>query len=252
MAGSSPPSLSSTNKPPPALSTSKPSKSCSAKYKASKKVTSKKDVDVRNHMVIEGLQEGIMSVYVKKFNVEEEAFLGPDLKLLQKNAGTIELLGIHAILYRKGVDGATAMMQSPGTNYAWSQFILIVGEEACKDPQERLKIANKLLAYFNANATDGMYKFPRKMKLGEDKTQDPPRPVDAVLLDNDVIAMMQTAYPALEFHTLAAYDTIAEMQAAYPELHELSAYETIVKKFWTDINYGQKAMLSFGLFTDNW
>jgi hypothetical protein len=226
-ATSKPPGALPTKPPPATLKSPPKSAFSSGKYKATLGHSGKKDV--RNQMVIEALQEGIMSVYVKKFNVEEEAFLGPDLKLLQENAATMEMLGINAILYRKGVDGATAMMQAPSTNYPWRQFILIVGVEACKDPQERLKIADKLLAYFNANATTTMYKFPREMKLGEDKTQDPPRPVDAVLLNNDVIAMMKAAYPTLELQELAAYE------------------ETIVGSFWTDTEFGKKTMLSFSL-----
>ena len=63
---------------------------------------------------------------------------------------------------------------------------------------------------------------PKSFKLGEDLTKNPPRPMDAALLDDDVLDLMQSLYPTLE------------------EFVEVSKKADEMSKFWTDVSYGRR------------
>ena len=179
--------------------------------------------DNRNVLDFEGVDKGVMNAYVKKHNAEEEAFMSYDMRLLNDNPGIMEELGINAILSRKGVDGETAMKQSATSTYNWRQFVFIIGEDD-NTPANRKALASKLVAHFNSNANSANYQYPRKIKLGEDLTQSPCRPVDSILLDTDVLGMMLAAYP----------DT---------PLEELATFDEIMGGFWTDIEHGREVAL---------
>lgn len=179
--------------------------------------------DKRNQLLIEGLQQGVVVAWVKKHNKDEEAFIGPDIRYLTDNMDVMENLGINAILMRKGIDGETAMPQFPNSTYQWKQFVFLIGETA-NTKEKRKEIANLLVSHFNNNAhTAAEYKYPRKLKFFKDTTPTNPRPVDACLLDADVVGLLAAAFPDME-------------------LDEVATYEDIMSGFWTNIDHGRLAM----------
>ena len=162
--------------------------------------------DVHNCVIVEGLQQGIMVAYVQKFNKEEEAFIGPHIRHFEKNQDVMEMVGIGAILDRKGGNGESPMMQSPTSTFPWKQFIFVVGEES--NTKEKRACLGKALADELSNTSQFMYKFPRKTKFFKDITAPKFCPVDACILDADVIGLMKAAYPDLELDEIAQYDSI--------------------------------------------
>ena len=179
--------------------------------------------DKCNKLIVEGLQQGVVVVHVKKHNKEEEAFIGYDIHFLEENMDVMEELGINAIVMRKGIDGETPLVQSPGSSYHWKQFLLIVGE-AANTKEGRAQLALKLVKHFNTNAaTAEMYQYPTKMRFFKDITFNKPRPVDSCLLDADVVGLMGAAFPSLE-------------------LEELVTYTDIMQGFWTNIEHGKEVM----------
>ena len=52
---------------------------------------------------------------------------------------------------------------------------------------------------------------------------DPPCPIDACLLDSDIVALMEAAYPDME-------------------LDELSTFGEIMASFWTDAEHGMEVI----------
>jgi hypothetical protein len=206
------------------LSKKVPKSAFTGKYSATP-VGLKGKKDTRNQMIIEGLQPGVMTVYFKKAHCNEEAFLQPDIKKLQENRDIMEELGINAILIRKGSDGVTEMKQNPSSDFGWRQLILIIGQDN-NSASGRKEIADKLVEYFNSDASQALYKYPRKVKFAEDNTGNPLRPLDACFLNSDVPPLMAAAYPDME-------------------LDEVSTFPDIMATFWTDVSYGQKAVETF-------
>ena len=62
--------------------------------------------DYRNHVVVEGLQNGVVVVFIKKQNIDEEAFHQPDYAVLLNDEQLLHKLGFLANVNRPGVDGA--------------------------------------------------------------------------------------------------------------------------------------------------
>jgi hypothetical protein len=176
--------------------------------------------------MIEGVEQGTMVFYMKKFNCEEDVYWNPYLKYLDDNADVKEELGINAIVYRKGEDGTTALPNAPGSEYSWRQLVCIIGEDM-NTPEHRLEQAQKIIAHFNSLATTEMYRYPRKARFGSDLSSTPRRPVDAVLLDREVVGLMLAAYPTTTPFT------------------DLIEYEEIMQTFWTDPTHGADVMESF-------
>lgn len=96
------------------------------KFKSTLSLSGKKDV--RNQVIVEGLQHGIMVAHVKKFNKEEEAFIGPHVRFLEENVDVMESFGINAILSRKGGDGDSPMKQKLDSQFPWKQFFFVLGD----------------------------------------------------------------------------------------------------------------------------
>ena len=178
--------------------------------------------DNRNLMFVEGLKNGVMIVYFQKSNAVEEAFVQPNIKHLEENPDIMAKLGINAIVFHKGSSGDTEMKQSASSSFNWKQLILIIGEHN-NNPGCRKELAKKLLEYFNSHATEEFYTYPRNMKFAKDNTQNPYCPVDACLLDSDVVALMEAAYPDME-------------------IDELSTFGEIMSSFWTDVEHGMEVI----------
>ena len=164
--------------------------------------------DKRNQVFVEGLQQGIMVAFVQKFNRAEEAYIGPHVRFLEENCDLMESLGINAIVSRKGGDGESPMMQKPGSEYIWKQFIFIIGEDG-NTKENRVALGKQLAAHLNdMTKVAEDYSYPRKAKFMKDMTQAIPRPVDACLLDCDVVSLIGAAYPDLEMDEIASYPSI--------------------------------------------
>jgi len=179
--------------------------------------------DNRHVLSIKGFAPGVVTAYVSKYNAEEEPFFLYDYKLLQDNPGIMENLGINAIVARKGTDGETPMKQSATSTYNWRQFIFIIGEDN-NTSAKRKALCAKLVTHFNKNATTANYQYPRKVKFGTDLSDSGmPGPVDANLLDEDVLGLMLAAYPSTP-----------------PE--ELATFDDVMGQFWTDLDHGREVL----------
>jgi len=197
----------------------------SGKFKKSPDFLKNMKKDNRHLVMVEGLQGGIVVAYFRKFNNDEEPFLGPYVKFLDDNPDVMENLEIAAIRYRRGIDGRSPMAQYPGTTWGWRQFIFVTGEDE-NTVEHREEIATRLLDHYNSKATTDLFPYPRKAKFGDDLTSQPMRSVDAALLDRDVIGMMSAAYP----------DTA---------LTDLRDYEDIMACFWEDIEAGGEVIENY-------
>jgi hypothetical protein len=171
---------------------------------------------------------GVLVMWLEKYNAKEEPYMHHDFQLLKDNPAIMEQLSINAVLSRKNPDAAAneprELMQSPTSTYPWRQFVLIIGE-ANNTPARRKTFAQALVAHFNTQATSGNYRFVRKVKLGTDMTPRPMKPVDTVLLDEDVVGLM-----------IAAYENTS--------LEELSTFDNIMRTFWTNLARGRQVLAS--------
>ena len=149
--------------------------------------------DARHHIIVMGLCPGLVVCWMKKFNKEEEPFLGPYIRLLEDDPAKMEELGISAILKRRGEDGNTEMPQQPGGNFPWRAFLLTVPED-CNTPESREEAVQALMDDFNSKAQQPLFKHPQQVKWGRDVTGDSPRPADVALLDRDVCQLMASGH----------------------------------------------------------
>ena len=180
--------------------------------------------DNRHLLFWQSLQQGIMVGWFQMGNKEEEAFVGPYLKMLQDNPELMEQLGVDAIVYRKGPDGEP-MPQNPGTDYNWRQLVFIIGEEE-NTAEHREGLANGVIANFNLHATVTLFRYPRNVKSGGDITANPIPAVGVSLLDKDVIGLLMAAYP-------------------YTALDELKGFDEVMTSFWDEPTHGAGVMDDF-------
>jgi len=206
-----------SNKKPPASAFS------AGKFKASFAGLSGKK-DVRNLVFVEGLQQGIMVAYVQKFNKEEEAFIGPHIRHFEDNMDIMETAGINAIIDRKGGDGESPMMQNPSSQFAWKQFVFATGEDN-NTKEERARLGRALVNKLN-DTSEVTYKYPRKSKFFKDISAPKLNPVDARVLDADVVGLMKAAYPDLT-------------------LEEIAQFDSIMAGFWCNVARGKEVMEGF-------
>ena len=183
----------------------------------------KKNKDNRHVMIIEGMQNGVMTAYLKKANKEEEPFLAHDMILFNNDPNLCESFGINTIIPRKGVNGETPLKQNPNSSYDWRQFVFILGEEG-NNSVNRRSIANALIDHLNGNAVIPNYQYPIKVKFGWDKTTDPMRTISENMLDSHVLQMMKSAYPDTNFG-----DLLTDV--------------AIISTFWADVDHGSEIMM---------
>ena len=176
--------------------------------------------DNRHILYAEGLKPGFIILWLKKHNKDEEPYLREDYTIFEGQPDKLEELGIHVVLDCKGDDGITPLQWGKNKDYKWKQFTAVVGEED-NTPQMCRKIANNLMTYLNANLKNpDMYKFKYQVRFGGNLTSSPMRPLDAVMLDTDVIEFMDAGY---EDFTPS----------------ELTKHDEVMKKFWTNIEDGK-------------
>lgn len=188
--------------------------------------------DNRHILEHEGFQNGIVISFLKKFNADEEPYFLHDYQLLRDSPDVMEELGINAVLSRKGIDGETPKKQSVTSNYDWKCFVHIVGEDS-NTPTKRKALIAKELAHFNSNANSANYTYPRKIKAGNDATNNRAlRTIDCALLDCDVVGLMLAAYP----------DT---------PLEELAEFDEIMSTFWSDAEHGRAVLEAYNNGEEN-
>ena len=179
--------------------------------------------DNRHILYVEGLKPGFIILWLKKHNKDEEPYLREDYKIFEDHQEKLEELGIHVVLDCRGDNGVTALQQGKNFSYKWKQFTAVVGEED-NTPETRKEIAKNLIAYLNVNLKNPvLYKFKYQVRFGGDLTYSPMRPLDAVMVDSDVIEFMNASY---ENFTLT----------------QLTKHNEVMKKFWTNIEDGRNKM----------
>jgi len=184
-----------------------------------------KKKDNRHELVIEGLMAGVVVAYIKKSFSEEEPFLAYDYTLIRTNQEIMDTLEINDTVFRKGINGETPKPQCVGSNYSWRQFLFIVGEED-NTVEKRSEIGNRLKDHLNQNANITNYRYPISIKLGNDRTiQDNMRPLDSCILNDDVIGLINTAFPGTLFS-------------------DLVQFEELMGTFWGDIDDGRNIMIA--------
>ena len=184
---------------------------------------SKKNKDKRHILFVEGMKNGVVTVWLKKHNKNEEPYLAYDMIQFRDDSELCESLGIDAIIARRGEDGETALNQNANSEYDWRQFIFVVGEDA-NTPATRKSIAIRMVDHLNKNAVTPNYQFPTKVKFGGDRTAEPMAALSSNLLDQHVLQMMRVAYPAM---------TIADFLAD----------QEIMEAFWDNATYGASFLM---------
>jgi hypothetical protein len=192
------------------------------KFKKSPDFMKNMKKDNRHWLIGEGHSAGIATMYFKKFNKDEEAYIGPWLKLLDDNPEMKEELGIDAILFRRGEDGNTALTQNPETDYAWRIMVFVIGEDN-NTVERREQLMNGVIAHFNLHANAPLFRYPRKCRFGIDRTEDPMTSCGSALLNKDVIGLLLSAY-------------------SDNTLEDLKGYDEIMKAFWGSVEDGVQAI----------
>ena len=193
-------------------------------YKAGQLSSAKKDN--RTQLWLLALACGVYVMYFKKYNKDEEPFVGPIWRLLQDDPSKMEEHGIVGLPFRKGADGVTALSQDSVSTYSWRQMLVICGKDNNTE-QERSEAATRFVQFLNTDTVQVCFTYPRRFRLAGDKTEDTMLPADSVLLDNDVISVMMAAYPTTS-------------------LDELKGCADIMAEFWTDTTRGAAEMDAFG------
>ena len=187
--------------------------------------------DNRDKLNFERMQNGVLIAWLEKANENAEAFKVCDFRFLNDNPDKMEELDINAIVCRKGSDGETPMKQSASSSYNWRQFVFILGEEKVGNEGDCREVLEKVVAFFNENATTAHYQYPRKVKLGRDFTVPEFAPNSKRMLDIDVLGLVLAAFP----------DT---------PIAEIAVWDEIVGCFWEDIEHGRACILDHGEAND--
>jgi len=172
--------------------------------------------DTRCKMFFEFLACGIVIAYVSKPIETDEAFLMHDYKELSQNMDLKERLKIITICARRGADGSQ-LPSTKGSSYPFRQFVMSVYPNTHAQAKKQVK---DLLNYLNNSQVEsGMYKYPQRIKLMDDYTQNPRRAADTRLKDKEVVNMMVACYQC--------------------KLADLAEYDDIMAEFWSDVGYGK-------------
>ena len=184
----------------------------------------KKPRDNRHVLFIEGLKNGVLVAWLKKWNKNEEPYLAYDMVELNNSPDICESLGINAIVPRRGQDGNTPMKQNSNSDYDWRQFVLIVGDDK-NTAVHRREVANRLIDHLNHNAVIPNYQYPVKVRFGGDTTTKPMATLSDHMLNKHVLEMMRHAYPGMN-------------------IGQLLMDSAIIESFWNDVDYGNSYLVA--------
>ena len=182
----------------------------------------------------EVLQNRILVIYAENAKKFEAGYIANKvMKQLSDDPDEKMKLGYTALLSRRGENGR-AIKQRTGSIYDWTQFVWIPASGETETDEKVMAIVEKFLKYVRKSLyKEGYYQFPQKFVLGDDLSRDPPRPLDAALLDDDVLDVMDDMCENMEHLTVVAKD------------------EEIMSTFWTDTKHGRKQVVEF-LEAHNW
>jgi hypothetical protein len=126
--------------------------------------------DRRHKLFYEVLAPGIVIVYMKKFNMNEEPYLQPLYKMLYDHEDIKNELRVIAAVPRRAADGDT-LKQSSKSVYAWKQIMLLIGqpeldENGLETPWEHPPEVTKFLEYFNSPEMQQEFQWPCKAVTG--------------------------------------------------------------------------------------
>lgn len=173
-------------------------------------------------LFVTGYLAGIVTIVVKAAMSNKQAYLKHCFELIKNNEDLREHLGISAIVFRRGVDGTTAMPQEEGKSWKWQMLLCIVGEDN-NTPEGRREFAGTIMDFFNENATKENYEHPKQCRFGGDLTATPMEPADMGMLDEDVLGLILAAYPE---HSIS----------------ELMAFDDVIGMFWSDVEHGKSVL----------
>ena len=169
------------------------------------------------------VQMGVCGGWLKKANEDRQPFMLHDYQLFKNDGSVREKLKIGMLTSRRGGDGKPRKCE-PGSKHEWNLYPMFLGEDGNTAAGARAAV-NDLKKHLNANATSDNYTWPRKYTIGKDHTGNKLRPVDALLLDSDVFALMQAAYPQ-------------------SDMVDLMEDKEVMSKFWTNVEHGKKVLRS--------
>ena len=192
--------------------------------KKGKKLNLGKSKDTRYLLEMVGVLAGVLLLWFRKPNKEEEAFVGPYIRMLMDKPDKMEELGIAAIIRRKGADGTTEKPQKAGSTWGWSQLLVVIGEDK-NTPEERERVASAILDDFNAHCTRAMFDYPNRARFARDYTAAIMEPADAHILDKDVLGLMKSAYET--------------------PLEDLKFHVEVMEKFWSNVEEGGEKIDEF-------
>jgi hypothetical protein len=157
------------------------------------------------------------------------AYITPHIAQLQGNDTLMESMNINDIVFRRGVDGKTALSGKPNVAWGWQAFISIIGIENIHNKKYiEEEFVVPVLKFFNKfDDLDIKYKYTRKNVFGTNHTTNPPHKLSSALLDDKILTLMLSAYGDEEKHI---------------DLGFLSDIDEIVEMYWEDKDYGKNVM----------
>lgn len=90
---------------------------------------------------------------------------------------------------------------------------------------ERKRIALEVISFCNTPGIVPLDKSMVALMFGADLTRSPKHPMSAVMLDQDVLCVIKSAYPNTG-------------------LKELMQFDSVMKVYWDDVAKGKKVMLA--------
>lgn len=186
----------------------------------------KKEEFGKTRMHVEAFDEGILVGYMDNgTNPFAAGYNRPHMVKLAEDDSIREKLNVNDIVYRRGVDGHTAMPGKKDVTWGWQAMVSIIGEDNVHNTIFKLThfIAPVVHFFNDFDDNDLNYKFKKATKFFQDHTADPPRKISCAQLDADVLEIMRAAYPGHHLMTL-------------------TEHSDVMATFWEDIEYGINAM----------
>jgi hypothetical protein len=187
-----------------------------------------------HHVTFEVTSSGIVTLYFTKNNKREEPFLQPVWKALHDDPELKADLRVISQVARRG-NNNEALKQNSKVSYPWKVVLLLPKQDI--DPKECSvqnppEVVKNFLKFYNNEQNQGMFQYPTPAILVKNNTKCPPRPLDSVILDEDVIGIMRYLYA----------DPIPSMVKYGKET---------LRMFWNNIEHGISIMKEFYISEDD-
>ena len=187
----------------------------------------------KNRLHIEAFQGGFLIGYFDNgTNTGSAAYNKPHLVKLSNDDELRENVRVDDIVYRRGIDGETAMPGKTGVAWGWQALISYIGPDNINNTTFKMvEFVTPIIVYFNQFddfKTDYTYKRPTKFYMDHTPITGPLRKLSSVLLDDKVLDLM-------------IYDYKDEVTGQI-DLAALAEVDEIVEVYWEDIEYGKNVM----------